>query len=591
MKSTIPPALRQAICENNLIIFVGAGLSCTLLNTKKQALGGWSNLVKQMLLRLQETGYDVTALLALIEENYDPIDILHLIEKKKEIPKAEVGSFIKEFLDIDEKNDFTLHTKIYALSRKIITTNYDTAFEQAVQELRKSKAYKGKNYELTKHKDANASLLFKLHGCFEDVGSMVLFPSSYTALYDNPNKDAEHSLLVLQNIIVNKTILFIGSGMGDFQINNIFRAIHELQGTYNQQHFIITKTAVDSSLTFLTPVPIEDYADIGGILDDLLAIKEKCSKAESEEITRLRTELEETQKQRTELQEKIEKLQAEGNPAQKELLQREALEHFERGLQHNLSGALEAAAEEYERVTELLPASHEAWCNWGNALADLAKTKEDAQADMLYKQAYDKYQQAIDIKHDFHEAFYNWGNTLSDLAKTKQGGQAEELFRLAFEKYQQATTIKHDDHVAFNNWGVASADLAKTKEGKEANTLFLQAYDKYQQAIDIKHDFHEAFNNWGSALVNLAKKEQGEQDDNLFQQAIEKYEQAIARGGSSYNLACLYALTGKRALALQHLQHSLSRNEIYWQQVLQDDDWKDYFDDPKFKTLIEQFKT
>ncbi|KOY87810.1 hypothetical protein AD998_18215 [bacterium 336/3] len=270
----IPTDLIKAINDNDLIVFVGAGLSFNFKNVDNQKLEGWSNLVVNILNDLQSKGHEVNDLMPLIKR-YDPIKVLDLIESDSELSKKDIYNFIKKFLILSDKNDYDLHKKLFELSKKIITTNYDTAFEEAVPELRRSKAYKGRNYELTKHKDKDAPLLFKLHGCFEDADSMVLFPSNYKNLYENQDRDAEHSLLVLKNIIINKTILFIGVGMGDFQINNIFKEVKRLQREYNQKHFIITNKTLDSTLDFLTPINISNFDEINSIIDELLSIKKK----------------------------------------------------------------------------------------------------------------------------------------------------------------------------------------------------------------------------------------------------------------------------------------------------------------------------
>ena len=169
----IPHELKEAIRKQTLITFVGAGLSYEMKNTAGQKLEGWKNMVQQLLTHLASSHNvsHLTPLLAL----YDPIEVLNLIEKDKSLPKAKVYDFMKDFFDLDkDANDYSLHEDIASLTNKIITTNYDTAFEIAKPSLRRFKAYKGKNYELTKHKEAHANLLFKLHGCFEESDSMVL---------------------------------------------------------------------------------------------------------------------------------------------------------------------------------------------------------------------------------------------------------------------------------------------------------------------------------------------------------------------------------------------------------------------------------
>ena len=189
-------------------------------------------MVVQLLEHLNKS-VELNHLIPLLDK-YDPIDVLHLIEKDNSISKQKIYDFMKDFFDLDEEgNDYSLHKDISRLTNKIITTNYDGAFEIASPILRKFKAYKGKNYELTKHKDAEAKLLFKLHGCYEDSDSMVIFPTNYDALYNNPtNKDAEHSLLVLNSIIAQYSLLIVGAGMGDHQINTLFRELKNIEGGY-----------------------------------------------------------------------------------------------------------------------------------------------------------------------------------------------------------------------------------------------------------------------------------------------------------------------------------------------------------------------
>ena len=60
---TIPIELKNAICNDQLVLFIGAGLSYDLINIKKQQIKGWSNLVKQVLIDLKSKKYDVDCLI------------------------------------------------------------------------------------------------------------------------------------------------------------------------------------------------------------------------------------------------------------------------------------------------------------------------------------------------------------------------------------------------------------------------------------------------------------------------------------------------------------------------------------------------
>ena len=529
-ENKIPVELREAICNGRLIVFVGAGLSYNLTNIKDQPIKGWKNLVEQILRHLDSKDYKVSHLLPLLDI-YDPIIVLSLMEKDKNIPYLEINKFIKDFLDLSNANNFELHKKIFSLSKKIITTNYDTAFEIAVPQLRKNKAYKGKNYELTRHKDLNAALLFKLHGCFEEADSMVLYPTNYDDLYKNPADDAEHSLLVLKNIIHNNSILFIGTGMGDFQINNLFQEVKKLQGQYNQKHFIITNKALDSSLDFLTALSIKEHSEIEMIIDELNSVKETDTNKESDEVVHLREQLEAAEMKISTLESKLNASESDESSINKKvqeiILEKEALEYFSKGVELHLEEDLEEAIKQYKIAIDIKPDLHAVFYNWGTALSVLAETKTGKASEGLYEECFDKFQKAVEIKPDDHEAFYNWGTALSALAQIKTGKASEDLYEECFDKYQKAVEIKSDDHAAFYNWGNDLSALAQIKTGKASEDLYEECFDKYQKTVEIKPDDHEAFYNWGTALSALAETKTGKASEDLYEECFDKYQKAV----------------------------------------------------------------
>ena len=176
------------------------------------------------------------------------------------------------------------------------------------------------------------------------------------------------------------------------------------------------------------------------------------------------------------------------------------------------------------------------------------------------------------------------------MAQTKSGVEAEALYKDSFEKYHHATQLKPDAHEAYYNWGNALFNLAKTKSGVEAEVLYNESFEKYQQAVQINPDRYEAYNNWGLALTELAQLKSGSEAEKLYNEAFKKYQQAIKNGGSSYNLACLYAIRNKKEEALEYLEHSLSRNEVSVEFVEKDKDWDGLRDDSDFKRILSNTK-
>lgn len=430
----IPPGLKEAIEADDLVLFIGAGLSWNLKNTDNEPLEGWGKMVKSITSHLNEKGY-ITDELKQSCDALEPIKALEKLETEG-INRGQVGKFVKHYFTLGKENDFSFHEKLFSLSTKIITTNYDRAFEKATPELQEIKAYKTKDYELNRLKK-DPIFLFKLHGCIEHIDSMVLFPSDYDKLYKSEGREAEHALYALRNLIFNKTFLFIGTGLGDPQINGIFKEINRIQGIYDQEHYIITDKPLEDSLNFLTSIKVTSYTEIPKVIDQLLEIKQAAEAKKSSQEKMLSDQLKESEKEIESLTKKLSKVQNE-NERQLLLLERESNNHFYIGLKHHSAGEYLDASKEYKAATELQPKSPEAYNNWGVALTEQARTKSVSEAEALYNEAFEKYREVTKYKLDCHDAYNSWGVALAELAQLKSGSEAEELYNEAFEKYQQA---------------------------------------------------------------------------------------------------------------------------------------------------------
>ena len=430
----IPPGLKEAIEADDLVLFIGAGLSWDLKNTDNESLEGWDKMVKSITSHLNEKGH-IKDELKQSCDGLEPIKALEKLEAEG-INRGQVGKFVKHYFTLGKENDFSFHKKLFSLSTKIITTNYDRAFEKATPELQEIKAYKTKDYELNRLKK-DPIFLFKLHGCIEHLDSMVLFPSDYDKLYKSEGREAEHALYALRNLIFNKTFLFIGTGLGDPQINGIFKEINRIQGIYDQEHYIITDKPLENSLNFLTSIKVASYKEFPKVIDQLLEIKQAAEEKKSSQEKALSDQLKESEKEVISLAEELDKEKSK-NKRQSLLLEREAKNHFNIGLKHHLAGECLDASKEYKIAVELKPRFAVAYSNWGAALTSLAQVKSEVEAEALYTESFEKFQKAVQSEPDYHEAYDNWGMALSGLAQLKSDSEAEKLYNEAFEKYQQA---------------------------------------------------------------------------------------------------------------------------------------------------------
>ena len=562
----IPHGLKEAIENDELVLFIGAGLSWNLKNTEGNTLGGWKEMVSSILSYLKDKEY-ITAEEQQSCEELGPIKALQRLENNK-IDKRVIGKFVKRYFTLGKENNFSLQEKLYSLSTKIITTNYDLAFEKPIKKLRKEKAYKGQNHKLSKLM-GDPVFLFKLHGCITKIKSLVLFPSDYRKLYNNYDRDAAFTLLAFKFLIFSKTFLFIGTGMDESQIINFFEEIKDIRRFYNQEHYIITTDPLSIPTNFLTPIKINDYAEIPETIDQLVNIKKEAEEKKNYKNKLLLEQLIASEKEKKDLAKELDKDKELAKELDKEkdknkrialFLEREANNRFLTGLKHHIAKEYLEAIEEYKAATELKPDSSEAHNNWGLALSDLAKTKFGNESETLLKEACKKYDKAIQLKLDFYEAYYNWGNTLMDLAKIKTGSEAEKLYNEAFEKFKRATQDKPDFYEAYSNWGLALMELAKIKFGSEAEELYKDACKKYNKATQYKPDFYEAYNNWGSALRELAKMKSGSETEKLYKEAFEKYKLATLARPNFYGT---YYNWGNALMDLAEIKSGSKAVELY----------------------------
>jgi len=501
----------------------------------------------------------VTELLSRIERieegksDEQPIEILKAIEQDNRFSKQEIRQYVSDFYHLpqEQEDNYCQQKKIRLLSNTIITTNYDNAFEIACPDLNPIFFEKDDTENL--FATPNKPILFKLHGCCDDANSkLILFPSDYNKLYDgirtnDKNVDRKHILLSFYGLIINRTLLFLGYGMGDFQINNIFLGIKQILEESTQKHFIIIEREKfrDELKDFLIPIFIErikvngedkyDYSIINATVEKLIIEKESIQFKKSYEGITEKLKHEKGLTKRNALKLSLKGLElylhkdfeksiecfreAENLNSQdwytfnafgfvlfelakirkdKRLLE-ESIEKFKKAIQINL----ELDIEHVDVIN-----------NCGLALADLAEMNQD---ETLFLQANEKCEKATQLNPEDADNFYNWGNALSGWAEMKQD---EMLFMLANEKYAKATELNPEHNGAFCNWGLTLYYLAEIKNDE---ALILQSFEKYEKAAQINAESAKTFNNWGNSFCYLARIKE---DENLFEQAFDKYEKA-----------------------------------------------------------------
>lgn len=249
--------IKDAILQNNLVIFAGSGLSSGF------NLPSWNKLVKEVINQIDSDKFNT--LLPVLETGImQPINVLELIKSEH----TTIKSYVKENFNVAPSNNFDLHKKIIELTGQVITTNYDNAFEVAANNSILPSIYTDQ-YNISEIGKHNKPYIFKLHGSYNEPSNCIIFEEDYLRLYNSNNGAIEK----LKTIFSEKTLLFLGFSFSDPDINLIFDGLDKAFGN-NNKHFIITKEPEKfEKYKFLTSIEIKDYNEINSYVDQCLKYK------------------------------------------------------------------------------------------------------------------------------------------------------------------------------------------------------------------------------------------------------------------------------------------------------------------------------
>lgn len=253
----IEQKIKDAILQNNLVIFAGSGLSSNF------NLPSWNKLVEEVINQIDKENFN-TLLPVLKMGVMQPIDVLELIKSEH----TTVKSYIKDNFNVALNNNFEIHKKIIELTGQVITTNYDNAFERASNNSITPSIYTDQ-FNINEIGKNNKPYIFKLHGSYNEPSNCIIFKEDYVKLYNSNNGAIEK----LKTIFSEKTMLFLGFSFNDPDINLIFDSLDKAFGN-NNKHFIITKEPEKfDRFKFLNTIEINDYNQINGYIDACLKYK------------------------------------------------------------------------------------------------------------------------------------------------------------------------------------------------------------------------------------------------------------------------------------------------------------------------------
>lgn len=247
----VPKNLEDAVCQDKLVVFVGAGLS------RSHGLPGWTEIVRHALSEKGEYIKKSQALIsALDNEVLTPLEVLDKVVDEKRY-------FFEAFEELLKKSNLSsdLHKLLGEVSRKFITTNYDKLIERN-SNIDRVVTWDS-NYNLSKI-DTENEFVVKLHGDIDAVDKCIIFSEQYKELYSS-EKLANFQI---KKIFSHYTVLFVGFSFSDPFVTALFDYMSDLMGGFGPKHYFISDCNRE-----INGVDVIDIGDYKNLRDFFLTLK------------------------------------------------------------------------------------------------------------------------------------------------------------------------------------------------------------------------------------------------------------------------------------------------------------------------------
>lgn len=277
MEIKIPEKLKEAIQQDNLVLFIGAGCSIPL------GFPSWKNLVVGILDKLDENhggNSDINfknISNKVKSEKTSIFEALNKIESDKNTKtqyKSESKQIINKNIDLIDlsSQDSPVHSLLWEVTTKIVTTNYDRVLENFKPDNKDIKIFENQNrFQSLKSQQSDSQFLYKIHGDFENPETIILFESDYKEIYNSKN----HNQDTLSAFFKGKTLLFVGFSLSDPFVTELFDNIKLIYNRFSiNTHFSFSTNDDDFSRYDVQTIKINDWnEDLKNYLEQLKKIK------------------------------------------------------------------------------------------------------------------------------------------------------------------------------------------------------------------------------------------------------------------------------------------------------------------------------
>lgn len=267
----LPRNLVDQFTSGNGVLWIGAGLSVA------SGLPSWNDLIDKMRGVLAERGTFSE------EELKNSLNNLEAAQLFRDIEGADAyESFLRKHLrdpvQANVANNKILAAIMDLISRLwpqpgllVVSTNFDTLLEDAFYKKYGKRAQAVIRTQHTKLVHTSRDLIvIKPNGDIDDIESIVFTMQDYYAYRETKR----HISDVVENLMRQKTFLFVGYGLGDFTFNSMLGGLQASLGKFPRTAYVIAKNDSAARNTVLKSmgievVPMDTYDEIPALLNKI----------------------------------------------------------------------------------------------------------------------------------------------------------------------------------------------------------------------------------------------------------------------------------------------------------------------------------